>query len=473
MNCKFGIGLVMGLIPLQSTALPKIVVSITIDQLRSDYIEDFMPFYGEGGFKKMLAKGTVYHNAYDDGAPADRAASRASLVTGTYPAYNGITGEKWLDKSTLIPVNCVEDNTVSGLLTNDKSSPKNIATTTVNDELKVATNGEAIIYSIAYDRESAVLSGGHAADGALWFNKNNGRWCSSDYYFKKIPKWIESYNLLYSDDFANYNNNRNVTEMALQCIMSNGMGLDNVTDMLTVTYNAKTEDNKTRNSKQLIQDTYISLDKELEKLTSKIESRFGTSSILFVLTGTGLCDDKEADYAKYRVPSGTFYINRTANLLNMYLSAIYGQDKYIESCFYNQIFLDLKRIEIKRISMTDILSRAQSFLIQNAGVKNVLTTKDLLFSGDNGGSRLRNWYNANNCGDLIIELTPGWKLLNEDNGQQYSSRESIVSFPIIFYGTDCKKQETHEPVSIDRIAPTISKAIRIRAPNACHVPALF
>ena len=175
---------------------------------------------------------------------------------------------------------------------------------------------------------------------------------------------------MYSDDFANYNNNRNVTEMALQCIMSNGMGLDNVTDMLTVTYNAKTEDNKTRNSKQLIQDTYISLDKELEKLTSKIESRFGTSSILFVLTGTGLCDDKEADYAKYRVPSGTFYINRTANLLNMYLSAIYGQDKYIESCFYNQIFLDLKRIEIKRISMTDILSRAQSFLIQNAGVKN-------------------------------------------------------------------------------------------------------
>ena len=109
MNCKFGIGLVMGLIPLQSTALPKIVVSITIDQLRSDYIEDFMPFYGEGGFKKMLAKGTVYHNAYYNFAPADKAASIASLVTGTYPAYNGITGEKWLDKSTLIPVNCVED----------------------------------------------------------------------------------------------------------------------------------------------------------------------------------------------------------------------------------------------------------------------------------------------------------------------------------------------------------------------------
>ena len=86
----------------------------------------------------------------------------------------------------------------------------------------------------------------------------------------------------------------------------------------------------------------------------------------------------------------------------MYLSAIYGQDKYVEAYFYNQIFLNFKDIEMKRLNMVEILERSQAFLIQNAGVKNAFTRKDLLFMGRNGDQRLRNWYNATTCGDLVV-----------------------------------------------------------------------
>lgn len=451
--------------------VPKLVVNITIDQLRSDYIEAFIPYYNEGGLKKLLRNGAVYTNAQYMLSPIDRASAIASVSTGTSPSSNGITGFKWLNKNTLIPVDCVEDNNYDGIFTNEGSSPKNIATTTINDELKIATDGEAIVYSIALDRDAAVIGGGHAADGALWFNKDNKCWCSSKYYFKKAPNWLESYNLLYANNFTDENINANITNVALECVNSCNMGIDDIPDMLSVTYSVKVPVKKI--NKQQIQNTYIQLDRELEKLISKIENKVGINNVLFVITSTGYCDEKEVNYEKYRIPSGTFYINRTANLLNMYLGAIYGQDKYIESCFYNQIFLNLRQIELKRININELLSRAQSFLIQNSGIKNVFTSKNLLLYGDNDDSKLHNWYNPDNCGDLIIEVSPGWKLLNEDTKQQYISKENALPFPVIFYGIGIKHEENTTPITIDRIAPTIAKIIRIRAPNACSASPLY
>ena len=452
---------------------PKLVVNITIDQLRTDYIEAFSPYYGDDGFKKLFKEGVVYHHAQCTYAPVDRASSMASAMTGTAPSNHGITGRQWLDKESLVPVDCTYDRNYEGIFTNERVSPKNLATSTINDELKMATDGKALVYSFAFDCDMAVMGGGHAADGVFWFNRENGTWCSSKYYYKKPPKWIETYNILNVNDFNTFNANTNVTNVALLCINSTEMGMDGVTDMLNVSYIAQPAKRKGITDKEELQNTYIQLDRELEKLTTKLESKFGKDNVLFVVMGTGCFDEDMADYAKYRIPSGTFFINRTASLLNMYLSAIYGQDKYVEAYFYNQIFLNFKDIEMKRLNMVEILERSQAFLIQNAGVKNAFTRKDLLFMGRNGDQRLRNWYNATTCGDLVVEVIPGWRLFNEDNKQQYLSRENVFPFPIIFYGAGQQAQEVIIPVTTDRIAPTIAKAIRIRAPNACASSPLF
>lgn len=138
---------------------------------------------------------------------------------------------------------------------------------------------------------------------------------------------------MYVNSFTNDNINANITNVALQCIDSNGMGADNVPDMLSLTYDAQVPIEKDVLNKQQLQYKYIQLDKELEKLTTKIENKLGKHNVLFIVTSTGYCNEKEVDYAKYRIPSGTFYMDRTANLLNVYLGAIYGQDKYVENCF--------------------------------------------------------------------------------------------------------------------------------------------
>ena len=85
---------------------------------------------------------------------------------------------------------------------------------------------------------------------------------------------------------------------------------------------------------------YLELDKSIARLVNTIEKNVGNNKVLFVVTSTGYVIEPEPDYAKYKIPTGTFYINRNAQLLNMYLGAINGQARYVETCFHNQIYLN-------------------------------------------------------------------------------------------------------------------------------------
>ena len=172
------------------------------------------------------------------------------------------------------------------------------------------------------------------------------------------------------------------------------------------------------------------------------------------------------------IPTGIFYINRTANLLNIYLGAIFGQGRYVEGYFRNQIYLNHKLLEQRRISFYDVLGRCKEFLIESAGVRDVFTSERLTTSGNPGIERIRNGYNTNCCGDILIEVAPGWTIQNEDTQDTFQQRASLIPFPVIIYGANTPAQRVETPVTADRIAPTIAKAIRIRAPNACSATAL-
>ena len=89
---------------------PRLVVSITIDQLRTDYLEAFAPLYGDGGFKRLLEHGVVFANSGYPFTPVDRASAVASVGTGVTPYYHSVVGERWLDRETLRTIYCLGDN---------------------------------------------------------------------------------------------------------------------------------------------------------------------------------------------------------------------------------------------------------------------------------------------------------------------------------------------------------------------------
>ncbi len=491
---------------------PRLVVNITIDQLRTDYLEAFAPVFGNDGFKRLFREGLVFENASYPFTKTDRASAISSVVTGVSPYYHSIVGEKWLDKETLRPVSCTEDLKAPGM-----PSACQLMVSTIGDELKVATGGMAKIFAIAPTVDAAVLSAGHAADGAFWLDDWRGFWNGTKYYSNNIPSFIQSFNELHAASkkidnlewqpalevtgtfnyyqhignqkpfkhtfrgerkFIEYKTsaliNSDITDIAQQCVTSETLGYDRVTDLLCLTYYAGNFNHLAMTDCQMeLQDTYLRLDRELARLIKTLEDKLGAQHVLFVLTSTGYSDTESADYGKYRVPTGTFYINRTANLLNMYFGAVWGQGRYVETCYGNEIYLNHKLLESKRISLTDATQRAQEFISQVSGVANVYTFIQLLGGNNQQIYKIRNGFNPEHNGDILIEVSPGWQLQNETNQEKMLSRASFTQFPIIIYGAGTKAERVTTPVTTDRIAPTIAKSIRIRAPNACSSEPLF
>lgn len=493
--------------------VPRLVVNVVIDQLRNDCLQAFMPLYGPGGFVRLMSDGRVYTQAEYPFLNPDRASAVATLMTGTSPYEHGVVGQRWLDRQTLQPVFCVDDRQCQGVQTTEQSSAANLSVSTISDELKVGTGGKALVYAIAPNRDAAVLSAGHAADGGFWINDDTGAWSTSSYY-GSAPAWLSYYESTYrlSDNIgklqwtpsgelagqydyflsggaykpfshkfkgdrcyrlfkASALVNEEVTRFAKHVLANTLMGNDAVSDFLSITYYAGNYDHQAVNRAPMeLQDTYVRLDEQLALLIQSVEEKVGKDRVLFVVTGTGYADadQQDADLSKYRIPSGEFNITRAQMLLNMYLTAVYGQGQYVETSLGNQIYLNLKQVEQKAINLNDLMDRSASFLSRLSGVRDVYTSQQLLQGGATAQmEKLRNAFNLSRSGDIIVEVASGWHLINETTGERTLQRESFLAFPLIFMGAGVDRQIINTPVEIDRLAPTLGAHMRIRAPNAC------
>ena len=481
--------------------VPKLVVNITIDQLRSDFLEAYAPLYGPDGFKKLMEQGRVYENASYPLIQTDRASAIATILTGTTPYYHSIVGQQWINRETLRPQYCTQDDRQ-----NDIPSPDHLAVSTLGDEIKVASSGQALVFAISPFSDAAILSAGHAADGALWLDEKNGQWVSSKYYSNEQPVISLGFNELNNPKkdidrlrwvplgqervfdfrhvfkshkkFQEYQTsgliNAHITDLALAHVRQKGLGSDDITDLLCLTYYAGPFNHQPVTECQLeLKDTYLRLDQTIATLISQLEERIGQKEVLFVVTSTGYCDPENTDYSKYRIPTGTFYINRAAGLLNMFFGATWGQGRFIETYSGNQLYVNRKLLEQKRISLTDFCQKAREFLLQMEGVKNVYTALQLLSGNNQEIAKVRNGFHPQHNGDILIEVNPGWHLQNEDTSEDRMPQASAILFPIILYGSNIEAGLVTTPVTTDRIAPTLSRAIRIRAPNACTTDPLF
>ena len=136
----------------ETPAVPRLVVGLTIDQFRMDYMEAFSALYGERGFKRLWKEGRIYRNAEYDFVDVDQSSAVAAIATGALPHLNGIVGDSWLDRSTLRVINCVDDTQYMGIYTSEYTSPARLKVSTLSDELMIATQGVAEVYSISPTR---------------------------------------------------------------------------------------------------------------------------------------------------------------------------------------------------------------------------------------------------------------------------------------------------------------------------------
>lgn len=176
---------------------PRLVIGITVDQMRYDYLYRYWNDYGEDGFKRLLREGHVAHDAHYQFAPTFTGPGHASVFTGTGPAHHGIVGNNWYSRAEKRSVYCAEDpnaKPVGSESMDGMMSPRRLTATTLADQLELATNRRSKTIGIALKDRGAVLPAGTLSDGAYWYDKNNGLFITSDFYRNELPVWVQEFN---------------------------------------------------------------------------------------------------------------------------------------------------------------------------------------------------------------------------------------------------------------------------------------
>jgi len=176
---------------------PKLVVVVVIDQFRGDYLERYRDEFGEGGFRLFLDHGANFANCNYNYANTRTAPGHATLLTGSYSDGHGIMSNEWWDPQKKRRVSSVEDDATQLVgIGKDKTgtSPHNLLSDTLGDELKLATQGRSRVFGISLKDRASVLPAGFAGDGAYWIDPKSGAWITSTYYRHDLPKWAQEFN---------------------------------------------------------------------------------------------------------------------------------------------------------------------------------------------------------------------------------------------------------------------------------------
>ncbi|MGA8807980.1 MAG: alkaline phosphatase family protein [Thermoanaerobaculia bacterium] len=155
---------------------PDLIVVISVDQFRYEYLTRFAPYLSDGGFNRAIRHGANFTRALYPYAVTYTGPGHAAIGTGYVAARSGIVANTWLDRTTATPVYCAEDNrTIGGF------SPLNLDSDSLGDRLQEKTAGSKVV-GIALKDRAAILMAGRKATAAYWFDPKMPGFTSSSYY---------------------------------------------------------------------------------------------------------------------------------------------------------------------------------------------------------------------------------------------------------------------------------------------------
>ncbi|WP_417672101.1 alkaline phosphatase family protein [Roseibium sp.] len=189
---------------------PKLVLQITVDQLRGDFLDRNRQHFGDGGFRYLLDSGTVFTNAHHRHANTETIVGHVTLATGTDPAIHGMVANLWFDRKEGAPHYNVQDaryplvgeggvdqstelDPTQRAATTDGRSPSAILTSTLADEISIGISNGSKVFGVSVKDRGAISMAGHTGT-AYWFSKSDASFISSTYYMDDYPAWVREWN---------------------------------------------------------------------------------------------------------------------------------------------------------------------------------------------------------------------------------------------------------------------------------------
>ena len=516
---------------LEAKKKPKIVVGIIVDQMRQEYLHRFYGKFGKNGFKRLMNEGYMLENMRFNYVPTATAPGHASVYTGTTPAYHGIVHNDWYDRKTKSKVYCVRDNNVFTVGSTNKSglaSPKHLMTTTITDELKLATQFKSKVISVSIKDRSAVLPAGHHPDGAYWYDEKTGNFVTSSYYMDKLPTWVKkfndqkvsdyyveqtwktkypesSYTESYKNDLnriqgilgrsefpydlmklskgvKNYENilftpfgNDMLSDFVQHAIQNAGFGESESTDFLAISYSSTDFVGHIFGPQSMeIEDTYIRLDENIESLLKTLDKKFGKNNYLFYLTADHGMVESPYFLQKHGFPGAYYSTVKIEDYLNEKLQELYGEGDWVVYVDDVQVYLNRSLIKKKNLKLHDIQIKTAYLLEENKVIIRAIPAYALDYSnfGYNSYKDFMNrGYLPSRSGDVMYALKSGWNVPwgGEEKGavSHGTSYAGDTHVPMLFFGQGIKNGHSSKLHKTADLAATISMLLKIKFPSGC------
>ncbi|MEP3387506.1 MAG: alkaline phosphatase PafA [Reichenbachiella sp.] len=515
----------------QSTDKPKLVVGIVVDQMRYEFLHRFDEHYTDGGFKRLTSKGFSFRNAHFNYIPTKTGPGHASVYTGTTPRVHGVIANDWYEKVQNKMIYCVEDLDASGVGGSGKigqRSPRNLLSSTITDELKIHYQNRSKVIGLSLKDRGSILPAGHNPDGAYWFDEASGNFMTSSFYTNVLPDWVGKFNsrklsTQYTNgkwetlmdintyvesarDNRDYENaffmdleptfpyklnsirktfgvhntlvyspfgNTILVDFAELAIEKEQLGKDEITDFLAISFSStdKIGHEFGPYSKE-IQDTYVRLDRDLDRLFKYLDEQVGEGEWTVFLTA----DHAIAELPKYlneQKQSVNYFDNKQNQpLLKKSVDEEFSATGIIENISNRQVFLNHDLLRDQNIDQVEVKKYIVDLLLEMEGVSSAYDTREIERYHDTNldVGMLSAGINSKASGDVAYTLLPGWlsdynlyhKGTNHGTGYSYDTH-----VPMIFYGWGIKKGSTVNYHPITDIAPTISTLLNIKFPSGC------
>jgi hypothetical protein len=524
---------------------PKLVLQITVDQLRGDLPTRYYDRLGDGGIRYLWENGVVYRNAHHAHANTETIVGHATLATGAHPSGHGMVGNLWFDRETGFTTYNVEDpgyrlltegadvdeeaeiDPTQRAARSEGRSPTAILVSTFSDELRSSTGGRSKVIGVSVKDRGAISMAGHAGT-AYWFSKAGGEFVTSTYYMDQYPGWVTdfnaqqpvqqfantSWNLLHDQssylfgdsddrewetDVAGFGRvfphrfgdgssryfttwltlspagDRLVLDFAKQALVEEQLGVDDVTDYLSVSFSSTDYVGHVFGPSSLEgEDNILQLDRTIAELLAHVDENVGLDNTLIVLSADHGGPDTPGYLNSLGIPAG--YVDpgswdRESAIARV--KAKFGiTGALIETYNHPYLYFSADVRNNKAIDQEALESAVVNELSKLQGVSLAVSSTALRMGNLPDTELIRtiiNNFNSKRSGDVFIVFEPNWFINDFDGLIVASTHGSPWNYdtyvPIVFAGMGLLARTIDRKVFTVDIAPTLSAFVGIKAPS--------
>jgi predicted AlkP superfamily pyrophosphatase or phosphodiesterase len=482
-------------------AHPTLVVLITIDQMRGDYLTRFGPQL-TGGLGRLSRGGAWYTNAHHDHAITETAPGHATLLAGRFPRSTGIMANR-------IGV----DDEAAPLIANGVgpgASPKRFVGTTLSDWL-TASDSRSRTFSVSTKDRGAILPLGKSKSQVYWYSPD-GRFVTSSYYRDALPPWVQAFNDrhfpqtfagrswdLLLPDSAYHEPDSVAVEgggtgfvfphilpddpidaasivrgtpfidditlaFALHGVQSLSLGAAQQTDLLAISLSGTDFiGHRYGPDSREIHDQIVRVDRALGVFLDSLYRLRDSSRVTVVLTGdhgAGTIPELAAATTKPTPTRVTLYPLLPA--LRARLNKA-GVDTNAFDIDQQVVLIDRKAFERAKVNADSVLTAFAEEVRQLPGVARVDRFKALLADtlSDPIARRWSHQFPPNSQIELVVTLTPFslWRGNIASHGSPYDYDSNV---PLVFYGAGVQPGKHAEFVRTVDLAPTLAEIAGVR-----------